>query len=230
MLVAHDGARWLPSTLHAVKAQRRPVQRFVAVDTGSRDDTRELLERAVGAASVIQSGRRTGFGAAVHLALSAFAGAPDLAYSTADAGAPTNWVWLLHDDSAPQPGALEAMLELADEMPSAAVIGPKLRGWKQPRALLELGVTIDHGGRRETGLEQGELDHGQHDGDRDVLAVSTAGMLVRRDVWEDLGGLDPELPLFRDDIDFGWRVNLAGHRVVACSRAIVHHAEAAASG
>ncbi|HEX7106180.1 MAG TPA: glycosyltransferase, partial [Acidothermaceae bacterium] len=115
-------------------------------------------------------------------------------------------------------------------MPSAGVLGPKLRGWHDHRVLLEVGVTVDRGGRRETGLEPGELDHGQHDGDRDVLAVSTAGMLVRRDVWDELGGLDRALPLFRDDIDFGWRANLAGHRVVACSQAVVYHAQAAAAG
>jgi GT2 family glycosyltransferase len=230
VLVAHDGARWLPTTLYAVKTQRRPVQRFVAVDTGSHDDTAELLGRAVGASSVISAPRTTGFSAAAHLAVAAFAGAPGLASTRSDAGAPVEWIWLLHDDSAPSASALEYLLELADEMPSAGVIGPKLLGWADHRVLLEVGVTADRGGRRETGLEPGELDHGQHDGDRDVMAVSTAGMLVRRDVWESLGGLDRALPLFRDDLDFGWRANLAAHRVVVCSRAVVYHAEAAASG
>ncbi|MGH8890786.1 MAG: glycosyltransferase [Acidothermaceae bacterium] len=230
VLVAHDGARWLPATLHAIKTQRRPVQRFVAVDTGSRDETRELLERAAGATSVLAAPRNSGFGAAVQQAVAAFAGAPGLASTRSDSGAPVEWIWLLHDDSAPSSTALELMLELADEMPSAAVIGPKLLGWDNHRVLVEFGVTVDRGGRRETGLEPGELDHGQHDGDKDVLAVSTAGMLVRRDVWEELRGLDPGLPLFRDDLDFGWRANLAAHRVVVCTRAVVYHAEAVSSG
>ena len=47
-----------------------------------------------------------------------------------------------------------------------------------------------------------------------MLAVNTAGMLVRRGVLEELGGLDAELPIFGNDIDFGWRAALAGHRTL----------------
>jgi hypothetical protein len=63
-----------------------------------------------------------------------------------------------------------------------------------------------------------------------VMAVSTAGMLVRRDVWNDLGGLDPVFGLFRDDVDFGWRAYAAGHRVLLAPDAVMYHAEAAARG
>ena len=117
-----------------------------------------------------------------------------------------------------------------DASDSVAVAGPKVRGWHDSSRLLEVGVTIGGGGRRETGLDRGELDQGQHDGRRDVLAVGSAGMLVRRDVWDELGGFDPALPLFRDDVDLGWRANLAGHRVVVVPDAVVHHVEAAGHG
>ena len=85
------------------------------------------------------------------------------------------------------------------------MLGPKLRDLADRRVLREVGLTIDRAGRRLTGVEPGEIDQGQHDGNRSVLAVSTAGMLIRRDVWDRLGGFDPLLPLFRDDIDFCWR-------------------------
>lgn len=247
VLVAHDGVHWLPRTLDALAQQTQPVDRLLVVDTGSQDGTPDLVHN-VGADLVLTLRRNTSFGAAVARAL---AGAPALvpavhgrhAASSAPAGQDgvegttpddqavggIEWVWLLHDDSAPAPTALAELLALAEQMPSVAVFGPKLRGWDNPSVLLEAGVTIDHGGRRETGLERDEVDQGQHDRVRDVLSVSTAGMLVRRDVWEAMGGLDPALPLFRDDLDFGWRLARAGHRVVVCPRAVVHHAEAAAS-
>ncbi|MBX6371694.1 MAG: glycosyltransferase, partial [Acidothermus sp.] len=151
VLVAHDGARWLPTTLQAVKMQRRPVQRFVVVDTGSRDESRTILEHAVGAASIVDAPRDAGFSEAVHLAVAAFATAPPIALPVN--GSSVEWLWLLHDDSAPEPRALEALLALADQMPSAAVIGPKLVDWHDPEVLLEVGHAVDRGGHRQTGIE-----------------------------------------------------------------------------
>jgi hypothetical protein len=54
-------------------------------------------------------------------------------------------------------------------------------------------------------------------------------MLVKRSLFEELGGFDPSLELFRDDIDLGWRANIAGYSVICVGEAILYHAEAAAS-
>jgi hypothetical protein len=137
-------------------------------------------------------------------------------------------VWLLHDDCEPAPDALERLLAGAAESPNAAVVGPKVRDWSDRDVLLEAGLTIDRAGRRVTGIEPREADQGQHDGDRDVLAVSSAGMLARRDVWEQVGGFDPAMRLFREDTDFCWRVQAAGYRVRVVTAAVVYHVEATA--
>ena len=80
-----------------------------------------------------------------------------------------SWVWLLHDDSAPDVRCLAALLDTADDNPSAGILGPKVLGWHDRRLLLEAGVTINGSGRRITGVERREHDQGQHDGVRDVL-------------------------------------------------------------
>ena len=143
-----------------------------------------------------------------------------------DAAPRTTWVWLLHDDAAPEPAALERLLA-AD--PGTAVRGPKQLDWDDPRRLVELGLSTDGAGRRLTGLEPGELDQGQHDRRGDVLAVGTAGALVRRDVWDILGGLDPAVPL-RGDLDLGRRAWAAGHRVTVVPEARLRHVRATATG
>jgi hypothetical protein len=53
--------------------------------------------------------------------------------------------------------------------------------------------------------------------------------LIRRDVFEELDGLDPNLTLFRDDVDFGWRARAAGHTVMVATGAVAFHAQASAT-
>ena len=221
LLVSHDGERWLPAVIDGLRMQRAPVARVVAVDTGSKDGSAALLEDAFGA--VLRVPGSTTFPAAVAQGLE------ELAVGPPEADLP-EWVWILHDDSNPEPGALEALLEAAEADPGADILGPKLREWPSLKRLLELGVTISGTGRRETGLERGEYDQGQHDDVRTVLAVNTAGMLVRRRVLEELGGFDPQLPIFGNDVDFGWRAAAAGHRTLIVPQAVVFHAEAAHRG
>jgi GT2 family glycosyltransferase len=230
VLVTHNGARWLPYTLAALDRLALAPQRVIAVDTGSTDAGPSLLAAELGAASVLTAPAGTGFGAAVAQAVDALRGAPGLPGPRDDEGPVIEWLWLLHDDCAPDPETLRRLLAVVDASGSIAVAGPKVRGWHDSSRLLEVGIAIGGGGRRETGLDRGELDQGQHDGRRDVLAVGSAGMLVRWDAWDQLGGFDPRLPLFRDDVDFGWRANLAGHRVVVVPDAVLHHVEAAGHG
>ncbi len=216
LLVSHGGARWLPAVLEGLAAQTHPPDHCVAVDTGSKDESADLVRAAFGADALATAPRGTGFGAAVDLAL---AKAPD-----------SDWVWLLHDDANPAPTALAELLAAASADRRADILGPKLREWPSLRRLLEVGITISGTGRRETGLERGEYDQGQHDEVRQVLAVNTAGMLVRRSVLDELGGFDRQLPVFGNDLDFGWRAALAGHRTIVVPRAVVFHAEAAHRG
>lgn len=232
VIVAHDGGRWLPEAVAALRAQTRPVQRVVGVDTGSRDRSGAVLAELLGAGSVFGTDRGTGFGAAVTQALRHRAANvpvnPPGGLLPAQAQDAVEWIWLLHDDCAPERDALEQLLLVAAER-RFAVLGPKVRKWDDPRVLIEAGLRIDRAGRRVTGLDPDEYDQGQHDGDRDVLAVGSAGMLVRRDVWDGLGGFDPALPPLHDDIDFCWRVNAAGHRVRLVTGAVIRHAEATAT-
>lgn len=140
------------------------------------------------------------------------------------------WLWLLHDDSAPDPDALAALLRAVELAPSVVVAGVKQRQWANPARLVEAGVTTSRFGRRMTGVEPDEIDQGQHDGREDVLAVGLAGALVRRDVWTELGGTDRGFGRFGDGYDFCRRARLAGHRVLVVPQATVRHAQLSLQG
>jgi len=52
VIVAHDGAEWLPRVTDALLGQTHPVQRIVAVDTGSRDRSGAVLAELIGQEAV----------------------------------------------------------------------------------------------------------------------------------------------------------------------------------
>lgn len=216
VLVTHNGGRWLPQVLASYAALEHAPTRWRVVDVSSTDDGADLVRQSFGADRIEYAPAGTGFGEAVSRAV--------------DAMPRTDWIWLLHDDAVLDPGVLAGLLDEATAAPDVAAVGPKIREWPSLRRLLEVGLTVTTTGSRETGLETGEPDAGQHDWPRDVLAVNTAGMLVRRDVWDELGGLDPELPLYFDDVDFGWRAARAGYRVRYAPGAVLFHAEASRRG
>lgn len=134
-----------------------------------------------------------------------------------------DWIWLLQDDAAPAPDALEKLIEAAERSTTAAVLGCKQLEWDHPRRLVDVGLKANKWFDRFALVNLDELDQGQYDGRSDFFAVNAAGMLVRRDVWEKLGGFDPALPGPGDDIDFCARVRLAGHRVLVVPAAKIFH-------
>ncbi|MFR9731025.1 glycosyltransferase [Saccharopolyspora sp. MS10] len=244
VLVCHDGERWLPEVLAALRGLAVRPRHLLAVDTGSADGTAELLAAAPDLLDgVLDLPADAGFGAAVAAAAE---------HAAERWGDPGRWLWLLHDDAAPAPDCLRQLLDVAELDSTAAVLGPLGLDWDDPRLVVDAGLSTDASGRRQTGLGSAEadpeLDWGPAPSGEDagaepapgepvagptearvvseVLAVSTAGALVRRDVYERLDGFDPALPLGFEDVDFGWRANADGHLVLCAPSARMRHAGA----
>ncbi len=240
VLVTLDAARWLPATLDALAELDTRPTRLIAIDNASTDATRTLLDRALdeGVLDAVYDGSREfGFGTAVNAALEFDAAnlqddADTIGFRAVSAQ-DTHWLWLLHDDAVPAPDALYQLLAHVTTDQSIDLTGPKLllprrRHGGQP--ISEVGVSISDTGRRELDLDVDEIDQGQRDEPQERLGVSTCGMLVRTAVWQELDGLDPALPVFRDGVEFGWRAHLNGYRVVTTPAAQLTHRQVGRAG
>ncbi|WP_311591242.1 glycosyltransferase family 2 protein [Trueperella bernardiae] len=140
----------------------------------------------------------------------------------------SDWLWILHADSRPEPAALDTLLRTGEGSNRIGVVGPKQIAWEDADSpvLLEVGIRATRSARRVPEVEAGERDQGQYDSRIDVLAVGTAGALVRRSMWDELGGLDPFLGPFGEGLEFSRRARRAGYRVVVDPAAVVRHARA----
>ncbi len=201
IIVARNGAKHLERTLKALSLQTRKPDIVITVDCGSNDATAQMLAN-FGPTQFIAADADLNFGQAIKTAVRV----------TAPPAHDREFLWLLAQDSAPEPRALEILVDALEIAPSVAVAGPKIMEWIAGEYIHNLGESMTPAGAT-VALVESELDQGQHDGLSDVLAVSAGGMLVRHTVWEQLNGFDPALPTVDDSLDFCVRVRLAGYRV-----------------
>jgi hypothetical protein len=80
--------------------------------------------------------------------------------------------------------------------------------------LVSVGIATDVFDVPYLGLDEDELDAGQYDVVRDVAAIASASVLVRRDLAKGLGGLDPLMAPEAAAIDLSQRARALGARVV----------------
>ncbi|WP_336659048.1 glycosyltransferase [Leucobacter sp. USHLN153] len=221
ILVAQRGGEWLDQTIAGITAQSFAPTSIIAVNNGGPESLREQL-LASGAERVVGIPSRVLFGQAVQRGVDAIA-ADESDEEVSD------WIWLLSEDSCPEPEALERIWGSVQRAPSVVIAGPKLVDWDYPNRIIELGQSLTRYGSRWT-LRRQELDQQQYDHMQDVLGVGPVGMLVRRDVWDELGGFDPALPVYDDGLDFSVRARLAGHRVEVAPASRVRFAQSGVAG
>ncbi|MDV3220026.1 glycosyltransferase family 2 protein [Intrasporangium sp.] len=236
VLVVRNGARWLAECLDGIAAQTVPPARLMIIDLASTDTSAAIAQahsrvrRAVADVRIHRMDHAVPIGRAIDAAVDLL-GEPVGVIHTAESdtprgGAPPEWIWVLHDNCAPGPATLARLLAAVRKSPSVGIAGPKVVDWDDSRRLVSLGIQVTRSGRRIASPLPGEADQGQHDRRTDVLAVSTCGMLLRRDVHADLAGFDPAFEDAGAELDLGWRAQLAGHRVIVVPEAAVRASSA----
>ena len=211
VMVTHNPGDWFDETLEAIASQTYPDLGLLVIDTASDDDPTERVLAAVPGAHVHRLDHDPGYGAAVN-------GVVDLVEGS-------SFYVFCHDDVAPDPDAVRALVEEAFRS-NGAIVGPKLVDWHNPKRLLQVGMGADKTGVLSPYVEPGELDQEQHDAVRDVFAVPGSFTLVRADLFEALGGYDEGIERLGEDLDLCWRAHVLGARVLVAPAARVRHLEA----
>lgn len=222
IVVTHNGRRWLTETLVGLNTQDYKVLDVLVVDDASeaaeprlkRVAKRHLKRRRWG---YLRTPRPLGYGGAINWALARVKTDADL-------------LLFLHDDAALEPDAVRHMVRRILDDDKTAIVGPKIVSWDDPQRLEEIGMAADRFGYPYKGLEEDEIDLGQHDVSAEVFYVTSTCMLVRHESFKRLRGWDARLRAFAEDLDLCWRARLEGNAVRVEPRAKARHAIALAKG
>ncbi len=215
VMVTRDPGEWFDSALAALSAQDYDNLSILVIDAASNEDPTGRVAAVAPEAFVRRLSDDPGWASASNEALDMVQG--------------SSYLLFCHDDAAPAPDSVRLLVEEAYRS-NAGIVGPKLVDWDEHERIVSAGITIDKTGVIAQLVDPGELDQEQHDAVRDVFAVDGAFLLVRTDLATSLRGFDPKLSPHGEDVDFCWRAQIAGARVLVAPAARVAHRGATLGG
>ncbi|MBN9141838.1 MAG: glycosyltransferase family 2 protein [Micrococcales bacterium] len=193
---------------------------IVVVDNGSVDGSVELLRERFPDARIIAAGENLGFAAGVNRGADASTG---------------ERILLLNPDTLVRRGSLTALLAFADAHPDHRVYGGRtLRPdgtldpsscWGEPSlwSLICFATGLSTVFHRSRIFDPESLGRWQRDSVREVPVVTGCLLLIAREDWRALGGMDERFFLYGEDADFSRRARAAGMRPVVVPRAVIVH-------
>jgi GT2 family glycosyltransferase len=136
---------------------------------------------------------------------------------------------LLNSDVEVTPGWINPMLALMEADPANGACQPKIRMYADKGSFEYAGAcggwldSLGYPFARGRIFDYCEQDKGQYDDTIPVFWASGAALMVRAELYHRLGGLDEFFFAHQEEIDFCWRLQLAGYRVMVCPDAVVYH-------
>lgn len=197
VVVAYRSGPSLQRCLRAVREDRPDVE-LIVVDNGGADLGPEE-------ALVLDAGGNLGYAGGAALGASQATG---------------NVLVFLNQDAVVEPGALEALAETVTDR-EAGIAMARLRLLDRPELLNSGGTVVHVGGIAWAGRFEQPAE--ALAGREEVAAPSGAALAIRRELYEELGGFSPELFMYLEDLELGWRARLHGLRVVVEPDADVLH-------
>ena len=216
-MVVYQPGPWFVESLQALAAQTYPQLQTLFLVVGTHDgdgegidtDLTELIHSVLPQAVVRHIEGNPGFGLVSN----------EVARLVDGEG---GFFCLLHDDVALEPEAIERLIEETYRS-NAGLVGPKLVEWDDPTILQSVGLNVDRIGEVEPLIGDNEKDQEQHDSVRDVFALSSACLLIRSDLFRELGGFNRQIDFFGEELDLCWRAHLSGARVLIVPAAKARH-------
>lgn len=196
-----------------------PNLRIIVVDNGSVDGTEEALRARYPDVLVLQTGSNLGFAGGNNI------GIERALEDGADA------VLVLNNDTCVAPDAITHLVAALERHPEAGVCSPVLTYAEDPARLWFAGAPFDPGrwrSGRASAYERGRAPLPHHPVAIDRAAG--AAMLVRADVFRQVGDLADELFFLHEDVDWSLRVRAAGWEILLVPAARVVHKVSASQG
>lgn len=181
---------------------------IVVVDNASSDGSAEAVREKFPRVHLIANKKNTGFGAANNQAMAVARG---------------EYYLLLNSDAFPEPEAIRALLDFMRANPQAGLSGPRTHNADGSLQLSCFRLPSPGYAWLENFWLADGYRRWAHDTVRRVEFVIGACMLVRREVYEQVGGFDERFFMYSEETDWQRRIHDAGWEIVFVPQARITH-------
>ena len=134
------------------------------------------------------------------------------------------YIGFLDNDTEVHPNWMIEAIKDFEKDKELGVIQCKLLLLKEPGKIDCVGEYIGQNGFLVQRAKYREIDNGQYDEKVEILAAKSAGMFIRRDIFNRIGGFDEDYYIYMEETDLCWRSWLSNYKVRFCPMSIVYHA------
>jgi GT2 family glycosyltransferase len=215
-----NGAEHLPTCLDSLRRQTYPHVEIIVVDNDSHDDSVALLERDYPEVKAIPLKENRGY-----------AGGVNTGFREAEGEV----LVVLNNDTETDPHWLAKLWAGLNRHPEAGSATSKILLFDEREVFNSAG---DLYGVDGVPINRGvwEVDGGQYDEEDKVFSPCGGACAIRRSMLEELASRGQDQPFDEDffayceDVDLGWRAQLAGYECLYVPTAIIYHRLSATGG
>jgi hypothetical protein len=209
-----NGRKFLEQFLPFLVQYSKDEAEIIVADNASKDDSIPFLEKNYPAIRIIRNHANEGFAKGYNLAL-----------KQVDA----DYYVLLNSDIEVTPNWIMPVITMMEKDPMIAACQPKIRSFFERSKFEYAGAAggfIDRYGYpfcRGRMFQSLEEDHGQYDDATEIFWATGACMFVRADLFHKTGGLDEDFFAHMEEIDYCWRLQNLGYKIMYCPDSLVYH-------
>jgi len=212
IIVNYNGLKYLPDLFGSLfKFPPESVsQEILVIDNNSTDNSISWLKEHYPEVKILQQSENLGFAQANNLGMQY---AIDQNF---------DYVFLLNQDTLIEKGCLDSLAAQIEESDKYGAVQPRIMLHPQTELVnslgnrihfLGFGYTYGHKHRfEELSLTDNQVDY-----------CSGAAVLFKTEVLKKVGLFDPELFMYHEDLDLGWRLSLNGWDNLVCDQAVIYH-------
>lgn len=211
VIVNYNVKEFVQNLLHSLEKATRSIKaEIIIVDNASDDGSVELISEKFPDVKLVASKENLGFGKANNVGFRLAQG---------------KYIFILNPDTLVQEDTLEKLIAFFERTPEAGMIGCKIlnpdgtlqlacrRGFPSPWTSFCKVTGLSSLFPKSRLFAKYNLTYLDEDQIAEVDALSGSCMLMRKDVYDKIGGFDEQFFMYGEDLDLCYRVQKAGYKV-----------------